>query len=234
MARRKQNTTRHDIIKVAAQYFLEKGYTHTSPKMICDELDLSTGNLTYYFPSKEDLLAVLTQILCEFQRKQINNEVNEGNSSVMAVCLEMAVMAAMAAQDEVAKDLFVSIYLSSLCLEIVRKNDTERAKLVFNDYCPDWSDEQFAEAEVLVSGVEYATLMTTDNSLPLNVRISGAINNILTIFCVPEAIRKAKIARVLAMDYEKIAKRVLKDFKAFVEEATEEGLYNNPYEKIDA
>lgn len=233
MARRKQNTTRHDIIKVAAQYFLEKGYTHTSPKMICDELDLSTGNLTYYFPSKEDLLAVLTQILCEFQRKQINNEVNEGNSSVMAVCLEMAVLAAMAAQDEVAKDLFVSIYLSSLCLEIVRKNDTERAKLVFNDYCPDWSDEQFAEAEVLVSGVEYATLMTTDNSLPLNVRISGAINNILTIFCVPEEIRKAKIAKVLAMDYEKIAKRVLKDFKAFVEEATEEGLYNG-YEKIDA
>lgn len=233
MARRKQNTTRHDIIKVAAQYFLEKGYTHTSPKMICDELDLSTGNLTYYFPSKEDLLAVLTQILCEFQRKQINDEVNEGNSSVIAVCLEMAVMAAMAAQDEVAKDLFVSIYLSPLCLEIVRKNDAERAKLVFNDYCPDWSDEQFVEAEVLVSGVEYATLMTTDDSLPLRVRVSGAINNILTIFCVPEEIRKAKIAKVLAMDYEKIAKRVLKDFKAFVEEATEEGLYNG-YEKIDA
>ncbi|MBO5019859.1 MAG: TetR/AcrR family transcriptional regulator [Clostridia bacterium] len=233
MARRKQNMTRHEIIKVAAQFFLEKGYSHTSPKMICDELDMSTGNLTYYFPSKEDLLAVLTQILCEFQRKQINDEVNEGNSSVIAVCLEMAIMAAMAAQDEVAKDLFVSIYLSSLCLEIVRKNDTERAKLVFNDYCPDWSDEQFAEAEVLVSGVEYATLMTTDDSLPLKVRISGAINNILTIFCVPEEIRKAKIARVLAMDYEKIAKRVLKDFKAFVEEATEEGLYNG-YEKIDA
>lgn len=233
MARRKQNTTRHDIIKVAAQFFLENGYSHTSPKMICDELDMSTGNLTYYFPSKEDLLAVLTQILCEFQRKQINNEVNEGNSSVIAVCLEMAVMAAMAAQDEVAKDLFVSIYLSPLCLEIVRKNDTERAKLVFNDYCPDWSDEQFAEAEVLVSGVEYATLMTTDDSLPLKVRVSGAINNILTIFCVPEEIRKAKIAKVLAMDYEKIAKRVLKDFKAFVEEATEEGLYNG-HEKIDA
>ena len=45
------------------------------------------------------------------------------------------------------------------------KNDAERSKEVFKDYCPDWTDENFAEAEVLVSGIEYATLMTTDSGV---------------------------------------------------------------------
>lgn len=220
MARRK-NMTKHEIIKVAAHFFLEKGYSNTSPKMICDELDLSTGNLTYYFPSKDMLLAEITQMLCDFQRHQIEEETHEGISSVMAVGLEMAVMAAMAAQDEIGRDLLVSIYSSPLCLDIVRNNDTERAKQVFKDYCPDWTNEQFAEAEILVSGVEYATIMATDTSLPLETKISGAVNNIFSIFCVPEQIRKEKIARVLSMDYRGFSDRVLKDFKSFVTKTTQ-------------
>ena len=233
MARRK-NTTKQEIIKVAAHYFLEKGYSHTSPKMICDELDLSTGNLTYYFPSKDNLLAEITQLLCDFQREQIEEETHEGISSVMAVSMEMAVIAAMADGHEIAKDLFISIYSSPVCLDIVRRNDTERAKIVFKDYCPDWTDEQFAEAELLVSGIEYAILMNTNDSLPLENRISGAINNILSIFCVPEEIRKSKIARVLAMDYRKISNQVLMDFKAFVQEITETNLEKMLYGKIKA
>ncbi len=224
MARRRVNTTKYEIIKVAAHYFLQNGYSNTSPKMICEELDLSTGNLTYYFPSKDHLLAEITQMLCDFQRKMVEDEADEGNSSVIAVCLELAVMAAMTEEDKIAKDLFISIYSSPMCLDIIRQNDAERAKAVYADYCPDWTNEQFVEAEMLVSGIEYATLMTTDASLQLETRISGAINNILTIFCVPEEIRKVKIARVLAIDYQKTAKLVLKEFKKFVSETTEQNL----------
>lgn len=36
----------------------------------------------------------------------------------------------------------------------------QRAKNVFGIYRPDWTDVDFEEAEVLVSGVEYATFMT--------------------------------------------------------------------------
>lgn len=74
MARRRVNATKHEIVRVASKLFLETGYSATSPKLVCEELD------------------------------------------------------------------------------IIRKNDAERSKEVFKD----WTDENFAEAEVLVSGIEYA------------------------------------------------------------------------------
>lgn len=222
MARRRVNTTKYEIVQVASKLFLETGYSVTSPKLVCEELDISTGNLTYYFPTKEHLLAVVVEMLCDFQRKMMDREAQEGYSSVMAICLELTAMASMCEEDEIAKDLYIASYTSPMTLDIIRKNDADRAKEVFKDYCPDWTDENFAEAEVLVSGIEYATLMTTDDSVSLETRIAGALNNILTIFNVPEETRKMKIGKVLAMDYRAIGRRVLREFRKFVEDSNDQ------------
>jgi len=221
VARRHVNTTKNEIIALGTKLILEHGYSATSPRMICEELELSTGNLTYYFPTKEHLLAELIEMLCDFQWKMMEKEAGEGLSSVMAVCLELTAMAVMCEEDEIAKDFYLSAYSSPMCLEIIRKNDAGRAKEVFREYCPDWSDEQFIEAEILVSGCEYATLMTAGDPVSLEMRIAGALNNILRIFNVPPDIRKKKIDRVLAMDYRKIGRRVLRDFKKYVDKSNE-------------
>ena len=52
--------TRLEIIQVATRMFLEKGYTNTTTKAISDELEMSKGNLTFRYPTKEHLLAVHT------------------------------------------------------------------------------------------------------------------------------------------------------------------------------
>jgi len=224
VARRRKNTTKDEIIRLGTKLFLEKGYTVTSPKMICDELDISTGNLTYYFPTKDHLLAVLVDMLCDFQWKMMEKEADEGLSSIMAICLELATMAAACESDEVARDFFLSAYTSPMCLSIIRENDTHRAKSVFKEYCTDWTDEQFAEAELMASGIEYATLMNADNAVPLETRIVGALNVILGIYSIPEETRKMKITRVLGMDYRSIAARVLQGFRQFVADTNEQAL----------
>lgn len=220
----KIKTTKLDIIRCASEAFFETGYSATSPKMICEALDISTGNLTYYFPTKEHLLAEFVGMLCDYQRQMMEIEAKEGVSSVLSVCLELTTMAAMCEDNEIAKDFYLATYTSPLCLEIIRRNDTERNKQVFCEFCPDWTDEQFVEAEIIVSGIEYATLMTTDNSVSLANRITGALNNILTVYQVPEEIRKVKIQKVLGIDYRKIGQRVLRDFKKFIEETNEAAL----------
>ena len=224
MARRRIKTTKLDIIRYATTSFLERGYSASSTKQIAEDLDIGTGNLTYYFPTKEHMLAVLVDMLCEFQWKMMEREAGEGLSSIMAICLELTAMAAMCEMDEVAKDFYLSAYKSPMCLEIIRKNDTARAKEVFRKYCPDWTDEQFAEAELLVSGIEYATLMTAGDPVSLETRISGALNNILWLYHVPEEIRIAKIKRVMQMEYNTIAHRVLIGFKQFVDHTNEQAL----------
>ncbi len=221
MARRRANTTKSEIVQVASKLFLELGYSATPPKRICDELDISTGNLTYYFPTKEHLLAVIVKMLCDFQSKLLQEAVEEGASSLLAICLEFVTMAAASEDNPVIKDLFLSAYSSPMCLEVIRNTDNERAKRVYEEFCLNWDDEQFTEAEILVSGIEYATFMTTDNATHLEVRIAGALNNIMRIYNVPEELRNAKIQKVLEMDYRTLGKTVLENFKHFVDQTNE-------------
>ena len=216
--------TRQEIIRHAANRFLEIGYSKTSIHAMSKALDMSTGNMTFYFPTKEHILAELVDMLCQFQWSQMEYEAKEGVSSVMAVCLELLTMAAACEQEAVVKDFFLAAYSSRISLEKIRKNDKNRAKAVFGRYCPGWTDEQFQVAETLVSGIEYATLMTTESSAPLKQRIIGALNTIMMIYQVPEETRKLKIQKVLAMDYQKLGLRVLKEFRSYVEQTTQQAL----------
>ena len=78
MAKRKRNTTKQEIIQSAAHYFFTVGYSETSSKLICDELGISTGNLTYYFPTKEHLLAEMVDLCCEFQWMTVKKKRRRG------------------------------------------------------------------------------------------------------------------------------------------------------------
>ena len=70
-------------------------------------------------------------------------------------------------------------------------------------------------AEIIVSGIEYATLMKTDDS-PLEERITGALNAIMLVYNVPEEVRKRKIKKVLSVDYIRIGRRILEEFIEYV------------------
>ncbi len=218
----KKESTRDKIIRVATGMFLENGYSATTVQAVCNELQISKGNFTFYFHSKEDVLTILTDWLCKFQWKLIKAEADDGISSLLALCFELMTMASACEESGVAKDFFISAYQSPKCLEIIHNNDTARAKEVFAEYCPSWTDEQFREAEILVAGIEHATLNAIDQSVPLETRIAGALNTIMMIYGVPEEIRKMKIDKVLAMDYRSIGKRIFKEFKEYVEQMNAE------------
>ncbi len=220
----KPHSTKLDILRCGTALFLEKGYNATTPKMLCQELDISPGNLTYYYPTKEHLLAELVKLLCSFQREMIQKETEDGYTSVMAICLELLTMASACEQDKVVKDFFLSAYRSELCMELIREQDKERAKEVFKEYCSDWTEEYFCEAEALVSGIEYATFFTTSNSAPLGVRVGGAIKTILSIYNVPKEIRDKKVHKVLTMDYKTLGLDTLKQFKKYVDKTTEQSI----------
>ncbi|MBQ2742292.1 MAG: TetR/AcrR family transcriptional regulator [Oscillospiraceae bacterium] len=218
---RRVKTTKLDIVKCAATLFFEQGYSATSPRQICDILDLSTGNISYYFPTKDQLLAVFVEMLCDYQWEMMEEEAEDGISSVMAICLELATMIALCDENEIAKDFYISTYTSPVCLEIIRRSDAERAKKIFAEQLPDWDDEQFAEAETLVSGIEYSSLMTTGDSASVEKRISGAIHAVLGIYGVPKDVREAKVQKVLTKDYRKLASQMLPKFKEFIDKAND-------------
>ncbi len=216
--------TRNEIIRVAANRFLNDGYTKTTVASMAKALNMSTGNMTFHFPAKEHMLAALVNILCRYQRKLMEEEAKEGYGSIMAMCLELLTIASACEQDEVAKDFFLATYRSEVCMDLIRRSDKERAKEVFKEYCPDWAEEQFTEAAVLVSGIEYATLLTTRESATLELRVEGALRAILTIYNVPKEIRDEKIKKVLSMEYQALGLDTLRKFREYVDQVTEQAL----------
>lgn len=218
--------TRNEIIRVAANRFLNDGYTKTTVASMAKALNMSTGNITFHFPTKEHMLAELVDMLCRYQWKMMEDEARDGYSSVMAICLELLTIASACEQDEVAKDFFLSTYRSEICMDRIRRNDKERSKEVYAQYCPDWTEEHFIEAEVLVSGIEYATLLTTSDSAPLDVRVAGALRTILSIYNVPKEVRDQKIKRVLSMNYKALGMDTLKKFREYVDQTTEQALFD--------
>lgn len=223
MARIDKGTlTKREIVTEATKQFLEKGYTSTSVNAVAKALNISQGNLTFHYPTKEHLLAVLVDILCDFQWKLMEREADDGISSVMAICLELTSMASACESDPAIRDFFLASYASPMCLDIIRRNDAKRAKAVFGTYRPDWTDEQFAQAEILVSGIEHATLMVAGEPVQLESRITGALESILSIYGVPEEIRKAKLEKVFAMDYVALGRRIPQEFRNYVAGVIEE------------
>lgn len=221
---RMRPNTKLEIVRLAAHLFIEEGYSKTTFARIARELDLSTGNITFYFPSKDHLLAVLAEEMFDYQAWLMEYEAKEGATSLLSYCLELTSIAAACEEDEVARDFFASSYSSSMILNLIRENDTEKTKRIFAEYRPDWSQEEWRATENIVSGIEFATIMTCEADTPLDKQIEKALDSILMLYGVPEALRRQKIEKVLAMDYRNIGKRILNGFKEYIDKVNEENL----------
>lgn len=224
MARTRVTTTKYEIIQVASEFFFDVGFSNTSPKMIAEELGLSTGNITYYFPTKEHLLLVLVEMLCDFQLKMLEEEADIGMGSVASICLETMTVAVACNESHIARDFFVAAFQSELCRNYLRENHVERAKKIFQKECGSWTDGQFQQAELLVMGLQYAAIAPTNADVPLHTRIASALNQILSIYNIDEQTRQREIEKVLARDCRGISKRVLEAFTGFVAKKNEHTL----------
>ena len=211
-------TTKYEIVQTASEFFFTEGFSNTSPRMIAEKLGLSTGNITYYFKSKEHLLLTIVEELCNFQWNMLKAEIDKGIGSAASICLETMTVAVACEENEIARDFFIATFQSELCRNHLRQNHVERAKKIFAAECAGWTDEQFHQAELLVQGLQYSAIVPTDANIPLKMRLSGALNQILIIYNVNEKTRQDEIQKVLDKDCREISKRVLKAFTGFVKE----------------
>ena len=220
----RRTDTRLQIIKLGLKLFTEEGYTKTSAGRLAKELDISPGNITFYFPTKEDLLAVLTEELCDFQWLMIGQEVAEGRTSMLSYCLELVAIAAICEEDQVARDFYRSIYSSPVCLKVIREQGAMKFKEIFQEYRPDWDELRWKYTENLVLGIEFATIMTDEREIPLPIQIEGALSTILSIYGVPEELQRTKIRKALSMDYRALGRRMLIEFREYIDSVNEAAL----------
>lgn len=219
MARPKMQSTKYEILQCATRLFLEKGYTDTYVTTIAKELQISTGNLTFHYPTKEHILAELVRILFAFQWEKEET----GQNLLAAYLYELALIAFVCEENPNIKDLLLAVYTSPMSLAIIREYDTKRAKNTFGKYGTSWSDTDYVLAENVASGIEYAMLMTENTeSVTFEQRVKSSLNAIMKLYDVPEADRKRLLAEVLATDYRSKGNIIFEEFGGFVEDKMKE------------
>ncbi len=215
MARPKTQGTKYEILQCATRLFLEKGYTDTYVSVIANTLQISTGNLTFWFPTKEHILAELVRELFEFQWEVKENE----QDLLSAYLFELVLIAWVCEENLKIKDLILAVYTHPQALTIVREYDTKRSQEIFKAYCEGWTQTDYVMAENVASGIEYAMFMTENTeSVTFEQRVTSSLNAILKLYEVPEDIRKRLLAEVMERDYRNKGGHVFDEFCGFVGE----------------
>lgn len=202
---------------MASRRFIENGYTKTDKLAVAKELGISAGNVSFHYPTKEHLFVAFVEELCDFQWRMIDILEHEDKSPLLALCIEFATMCAAAEENEAIRDIYLSAYRLPMPLAVIRENDTRKTKQIFSEFNPDWTDEQFIVMENLYSGIEYGTFSSAGKSeVSLDLRIASALDTALSMYNVPESLRKQKIEKIIAMDYRSLGRKILTDFKDYI------------------
>ena len=202
-----------NVIRATTKLFLQNGYTRTSLKMIEKDSGVKVGNITYYFHSKEDLLKVLVEELMDYHAIMLDDIHEKNSDNLFAYAMEITVQIALCENNRSAWDLYSSAYNLPQTYEIIKAWAAEKNYNLFRDRLPDWTEHDFKEIEEVASGIELAALKSVCNrNFTLDKKISLFLNSLLMLYKVSEEERKKVIEKVLALDYEKMAKDMFESF----------------------
>ena len=230
MARRKSNTTKLEIMQVAMRMFLEKGFTNTSAKAISNELDISTGNLTFYFPTKEHILLELTKEITEFHTKCIDKVFENDNDDLLSYCWEIAAQIILCEENEQAKDIYLAIYSYPMTLQFVREWTAQKNQKILGERLSDWTYERFRRVENVTCCIERSALTETcTENYTIDDKIRLILTCLLKIYDIPYDERERVINKILEADYHKMGRELLKHLTKYIENHNQKAIENSKF-----
>lgn len=213
----KNRPTKEMIVQIASKLYLEKGFTETGNKEICNILGISPGNLTFHYPQREHVLTKFVKELCDFQWRMIDVLEHEDKSPLLALCIEFATNAAIAEESDAMRDIYIASYTHPMPLAVIRENDTKKTQQIFAEFNPDWTEEQYMVMENLYSAIEYGMFSSAgQEGISLDMRVACGLDAAMRLYNVPESLRNQKIQKIIAMDYRSFGNKILSDFKDYI------------------
>lgn len=225
MARRKSNLTKLEIMQVAMRMFLEKGFTNTSAKAISNELNISTGNLTFYYPTKEHILLELTKEITQFHTKSIDKIFKKEKNDLYSYCWEVTAQIVLCEENEQAKDIYLAIYSHPLTLQYVKDWTAEKNQKILGERLSDWTYERFRRVENVTCCIERSALTEScTESYTIEEKIRLILTCLLKIYDIGYEEREKVIKEILETDYRKMGHDLLKQLTKYVENQNKQAL----------
>ncbi len=127
----KQKTDPQEIIKIALEIFLEKGYHKTSMADIANETGLLKGSLYHHFNSKQDLMKAIIKSIHDWYRREIFSI-----QSDKSLTTDEKVRSLIAASEEIFFNQRGGNFMTNIALETM--NVIPEFTMLIRSFFKDW------------------------------------------------------------------------------------------------
>lgn len=135
-----QKATRDQIIEAADRLFYQNGYEHTSFSDISDAVDISRGNVTFHFQTKDEILGAVIDLRLNRTRRMLEQWEADGERCVDRIqsFIHILIM-------NRAKILLYGCPVGTLCTELAKLDHAAltHANKLFGLF-RDWLSRQFS------------------------------------------------------------------------------------------
>lgn len=132
-----------DIVKLAQRLFLGQGYYKTSIRQIARELDISSGLVAYYFPTKRELVETIVSIQYYKEREIVRQYVSQMDAPILfsgtLTKLQMKIF-----NSPVFRRIYLDILREDIICDVIIKSGLDTYRCISQKYGLNYSDSYLA------------------------------------------------------------------------------------------
>ena len=211
-------------LAAAAKLFLERGYDAASINDIAAAANVGRSAMVRAVGSKEHILCALVDFVLGGQfhaaREMLAGVTDD---PVLYYAAETTLQLYMAESDEAIRNLYAAAYSMAESSEQIRRAVSgELLGVVFRDYLPDGTAEDFYQLEIASGGIirGYMTVPCTP-AFPIEEKVRCFLEASLRVYRVPEEKIQQAIQFVKQFDYPAWARQTVEEMLAMLEASLE-------------
>lgn len=192
---------------VAAQSFLEKGYTQTTLRGLAQATGIDLNAINRAFGCKENLLCMLVTYVLEEQFRMTESQLTSvTDDPIFFYATETTMQLYMAESRESVRELYLTAYSLPKTMDIIQQMITEKLERIFQSHLPDHTTKDFYELEIATGGIVRSFMARPcDMYFTMERKVRRFLQATLRIFQVPEEKIQQTIDFVQHFDFPTIA-----------------------------
>lgn len=200
---------RNKMLYAAVQLFLNNGYEGTTTSQISKAAGMSATSFFAAFENKEALLLALVKVMFTGQFEQAK-AFAQTDDPILMYCIETSLQMHITEISEPLREVYVKAYSLPSTSEYIYRSTAKQLKAIFAGYMGDADDKDYYEMDIASSSIMRGFMARPcDVYFTIDLKLRRFLDCCLKLYNVPEEKRKEMIEKVLSIDLDTIARKLI-------------------------
>lgn len=214
---------RGKVLYVAAELFLDLGYTQTSLRLLAQRANTDLNVINRLFGCKENILCELVTYVLEEQFRTASEKLKGvTDDPILFYAAETTMQLYMAESREAVRELYLTAYSMPRTLNIIQQLITEKLEKIFKSHLPALTTKDFYELEIASGGIMRSFMARPcDMYFTMDRKVARFIESTFLVFRVPDEKIQAAIEFVQQFDFQHTVNGIIDRMLEYLKEKTE-------------